>query len=78
MIFSIVITDYGNPINNPKSIVMLRWTLAFFVIALIAAFLGFGGIAAGAVSVARICFFLFLVLFVLSLLFGRPFGRSNP
>jgi uncharacterized membrane protein YtjA (UPF0391 family) len=55
---------------NTKGGLMLRWALAFFVIALIAAVFGFLGIAAAAVSVARLLFFVFLVLFLVSLLGG--------
>ncbi|MDE1171065.1 MAG: DUF1328 domain-containing protein [Verrucomicrobium sp.] len=53
---------------------MLSLTVTFLVIALIAAALGFGGIAGTAAGIAKICFFVFLVLFVVSLLFGgrRP------
>ncbi|HSU41192.1 MAG TPA: DUF1328 domain-containing protein [Polyangiaceae bacterium] len=50
---------------------MLHWAAVFFVIALIAAVFGFGGIAASAVGIAKILFFVFLVLAVVSLLFGR-------
>jgi uncharacterized membrane protein YtjA (UPF0391 family) len=49
---------------------MLRWALAFFVIALIAAVFGYVGIATTAVSIARVLFFVFLVLFVVSLVRG--------
>ena len=49
---------------------MLYWAAVFFVIALIAALFGFGGIAAGATEIAKILFVVFLVLFVVSLLFG--------
>jgi uncharacterized membrane protein YtjA (UPF0391 family) len=49
---------------------MLRWTITFLVIALVAALFGFGGIATGAASIAKVLFFIFLVLFVLSLIFG--------
>lgn len=49
---------------------MLRWALGFFVVAIIAALLGFGGIAEGAASIAKIIFYIFLVLFVLALVFG--------
>jgi uncharacterized membrane protein YtjA (UPF0391 family) len=49
---------------------MLRWALAFFVIALVAAVFGFLGIAAAAVLIARVLFFVFLVLFVVSLVGG--------
>ena len=41
---------------------MLKWALAFFVLALIAGFFGFGGIAADVASVGRILFVGFLVL----------------
>ena len=54
---------------------MLRLALGFFVVALIAALFGFGGIAAGAASIAQVLFFVFLVLFVVSLLFGALRGR---
>jgi uncharacterized membrane protein YtjA (UPF0391 family) len=47
---------------------MLRWALGFFVIALIAAVLGFGGIAVAAAGIAKIIFYIFLVLFVVSLI----------
>lgn len=50
---------------------MLRWTVIFLVIAIIAAIFGFGNIAAGATDIARILFFIFLILFILSLIKGR-------
>ena len=50
---------------------MLRWTVIFVILAIDAAVFGFGGIAAGAASIAKVLFFIFLVLFVLSLIFGR-------
>lgn len=49
---------------------MLHYAVVFFVIALIAALFGFTGVAAGAVEIARVLFFIFIVLFVASLLFG--------
>lgn len=54
---------------------MLSWALTFLVIALIAAALGFGGVAGTATSIAKILFFVFLVLFVISLLAG---GLRRP
>lgn len=54
---------------------MLSWALTFFVLAIIAAVFGFGGIAAGATSIAKILFFLFLVLFVISLITNAVRGR---
>lgn len=50
---------------------MLYWAAVFFVIALISAVVGFGGIAASAAGVAKILFFVFLVLGALSMIFGR-------
>jgi uncharacterized membrane protein YtjA (UPF0391 family) len=47
---------------------MLNWALTFFLIALLAAVFGFGGIAIAAAGIAKICFFIFLILFVVSLL----------
>jgi uncharacterized membrane protein YtjA (UPF0391 family) len=49
---------------------MLNWTLTFLVVALIAALFGFTGIAVTAAGVAKILFFLFLVLFLVSLIAG--------
>jgi uncharacterized membrane protein YtjA (UPF0391 family) len=49
---------------------MLHYALVFFVVAIIAALFGFGGIAAGATEIAKILFFVFVVLFVVSLVAG--------
>jgi uncharacterized membrane protein YtjA (UPF0391 family) len=59
-----------------KEIVMLYYAALFFVIALVAALFGFGGIAAGAAEIAKILFFIFLVLFVVSLVAGMM--RRGP
>jgi uncharacterized membrane protein YtjA (UPF0391 family) len=50
---------------------MLGWAITFLIVALIAALFGFGGIASGATTIAQILFFVFLVLFIVSLLMGR-------
>ncbi|MFT8806171.1 MAG: DUF1328 family protein [Acetobacter aceti] len=50
---------------------LLRWTLIFLVFALIAAVLGFSGIAANFAYIGKILFFIFIVLFIISFLFGR-------
>ena len=49
---------------------MLRWAVAFFIIAIVAAIFGFGGIAVAAAGIAKILFFIFLVLFLVALLGG--------
>jgi uncharacterized membrane protein YtjA (UPF0391 family) len=45
----------------------LRWALTFFVVALLAAVLGFTGIALAAAGIAKILFYLFLILFLVTL-----------
>ena len=55
---------------------MLGWALTFLVVALIAAALGFGGIAGFAVEAAKLIFFIAIVLFVISAVFGLFRGRS--
>ena len=47
---------------------MLRWAVIFFVVALLAAVLGFIGIAVAAAGVAKVLFFLFVILFLVTLL----------
>ncbi len=49
---------------------MLRYAVIFFIVAIVAALFGFGGIAAGATEIAKVLFFVFLVLFVVSLVAG--------
>ena len=57
---------------------MLRWAAIFLVIAIIAAVFGFGNIAGTASGIASLLFWVFLVLFVVSLLFGLITGKSPP
>lgn len=54
---------------------MLRWSAIFLMIAMIAAIFGFGGIALAATGVARILFFVCLILFLISLVSGLTFRR---
>jgi len=49
---------------------MLQYAIVFFIIALIAALFGFTGIAAGTVEIAKILFFIFILLFLVSLVMG--------
>ena len=49
---------------------MLGWALTFLVVALIAGVLGFTTVAGAAMGIAKILFFVFLVLFLVSLIFG--------
>jgi uncharacterized membrane protein YtjA (UPF0391 family) len=46
---------------------MLYWALMFLIVAIIAGLLGFGAIAFAAAGIAKILFFVFLILFLVSL-----------
>jgi uncharacterized membrane protein YtjA (UPF0391 family) len=54
---------------------MLHYAIVFLVIALIAALFGFGGIAAGAVEIAKVLFFVFIVMAVVAFIIGL--GRNR-
>jgi uncharacterized membrane protein YtjA (UPF0391 family) len=60
-----------------KELTMLQLVIACLVIALIAAVLGFGGIAGSFVGVAKILFVVFLVLAIVSFLFGGGMSRGR-
>jgi len=49
---------------------MLHYAVVFLVIALIAAIFGFGGIVAGAVEIAKILFFIFVIMAIVTFLMG--------
>ena len=53
---------------------LLHWTILFLIVAIVAAVLGFGGLASAAAGVARILFGIFLVLFLVSLVLGALHG----
>jgi uncharacterized membrane protein YtjA (UPF0391 family) len=55
---------------------MLSWAIGFFIVAIIAAVFGFGGIAAEAAGIAKVLFFLFLIAFLVSLVIGLVRGRG--
>lgn len=54
---------------------MLSWALMFLVVALVAAVLGFGGIAGTAVSIAKLIFFVAIALFLISAIMHVVRGR---
>lgn len=57
---------------------MLNWVLTFLVVALIAAVFGFGGIAGSAVEIAKLIFYIAIVLFVISAVMHLANGRTPP
>jgi uncharacterized membrane protein YtjA (UPF0391 family) len=54
---------------------MLGWVVTFLVIALIAGILGFGGVAGASIEIAKIIFFIAIVLFLVSAIVGMVRGR---
>ena len=54
---------------------MLRWAIIFLVIGLVAAVLGFGGIAGASFAIAKTLTFIFLVIFLVLLVAGLTVGR---
>jgi len=56
---------------------MLRWALGFFVLALIAALFGFGGLAATAADIGKFLFYIFLVVFLVTFVFGMTARRRT-
>ena len=54
---------------------LLKWALVFFVVSIIAALFGFTDIAAATADVARILFYIFLVIFIVLLVLGLVISR---
>lgn len=61
----------GQLTNTWRLCTMLRMALLFFIVAILAAIFGFGGIAGASAGIAKILFFVFLVLFAIAFLSGR-------
>lgn len=55
---------------------MLSWIITFFILAVIAAFFGFGGLAVQFAGIAKFLAALFVVLFLVSLVYSMVTGRS--
>jgi len=55
---------------------MLYWSIVFFIISIVAAIFGFGGIAAASADIARILFFIAIVIFVVLLVAGLMAGST--
>ena len=55
---------------------LLKWALILFIISLIAGGLGFSGVSQATSSIARILFFIFIVLFVILLIAGLTVGKA--
>jgi uncharacterized membrane protein YtjA (UPF0391 family) len=56
---------------------MLSWVVTFLIVALIAGILGFGGIAGASVEIAKIIFFVAVILFLVSAVVSLTRGRTR-
>jgi uncharacterized membrane protein YtjA (UPF0391 family) len=56
---------------------MLGWVVTFLIIALVAGVLGFGGVAGASIEIAKIVFFIAVVLFLVSAVVGLARGRTR-
>ena len=56
---------------------MLRWALGFLIVAVLAAFLGFGGVASTSMQIAKTLFYVFMVFFLITLVLTLVRGRRR-
>ena len=56
---------------------MFGWVVTFLIVALIAGILGFGGVAGASIEIAKIIFFIAVVLFLISAVIGLTRGRTQ-
>jgi uncharacterized membrane protein YtjA (UPF0391 family) len=56
---------------------MLSWVVTFLIIALVAGLLGFGGIAGTSIEIAKVIFFIAVILFLVSAVVGVARGRTR-
>jgi uncharacterized membrane protein YtjA (UPF0391 family) len=55
---------------------MLNWIITFFILAVVAAFFGFGGLAGTFAGIAKFIAMIFVILFVASLVYNMLTGRN--
>jgi uncharacterized membrane protein YtjA (UPF0391 family) len=65
------------PTRKHEVLDMLGWVVTFLIIALIAGILGFGGVAGASIEIAKIIFFIAVVLFLVSAVIGVSRGRNR-
>jgi uncharacterized membrane protein YtjA (UPF0391 family) len=76
----IVFTDgaHAAPLKRTQEPVMMSWVVTFLIIALVAGLLGFGGIAGASIEIAKIVFFVALILFLISAVVGLARRGTGP
>jgi uncharacterized membrane protein YtjA (UPF0391 family) len=55
---------------------MLKWAFIFLVVAIVAALFGFGGVAAASAGIAKILFYVFLLIFAITLVLGLTAAKK--
>jgi uncharacterized membrane protein YtjA (UPF0391 family) len=55
---------------------ILKWALIFLLISLVAALFGFTDIAAASADIARVLFYVFMVIFVVLLILGLTIFKA--
>ena len=60
-----------------EELTMLSWVVTFLIVALIAGILGFGGVAGASIEIAKIIFFVAIILFLVSAVVGLARGRNR-
>jgi uncharacterized membrane protein YtjA (UPF0391 family) len=73
------LSDYQSALSrwsDSEVTTMIGWAITFLIVALVAAIFGFGGIAGAAVDIAKLIFFVAIVLFAISAVIGLLRGRS--
>ena len=57
---------------------MIRYVIVFFLLAVVAAVFGFGGLAGTFADIAKFLAVVFIVLFIAGLIYSMVTGRSPP
>ena len=63
--------------RKTEELIMLSWVVTFLIVALIAGILGFGGVAGASIEIAKIIFFIAIMLFLVSAVVGLARGRTR-
>ena len=53
---------------------MIKWAIIFFIISLVAGFFGFTGVAQDFKAIAKVLFFIAIVIFLIVVVFGVLLG----
>ena len=63
--------------QKAEVLIMLSWVVTFLIVALVAGILGFGGVAGASIEIAKIIFFIAVVLFLVSAVVGLARGSTR-